>query len=148
MHPGDGSGRISTVPRVFFDTNILIYQLDRRDPEKRRICREIVREHACAGQAVISTQVLQEFYVAATGKLRLDPLLVKSIIRTLENMEVVTIGPELIHEAIDTSVQNKLSFWDALVIVAAESANCGLLYSEDMNAGQAVRNVRIANPFR
>jgi predicted nucleic acid-binding protein len=136
------------VAKVFLDTSILIYQLDKRDPQKQRICRELVRQHAAQGEAVVSTQVLQEFYVSATGKLRLDALFVKSIVRTLENMEVVTVGADLIHEAIDTSVQHKLSFWDALVIVAAQSANCRLLYSEDMNADQVVKNVRITNPFR
>ena len=134
--------------KVFLDTSIFIYQLDKRDPGKQRTCRELVREHASQGQAVVSTQILQEFYVSATGKLRLDALFVKNIMRTLENMEVVTVGADLIHEAIDTSVQHKLSFWDALVIAAAQSANCRLLYSEDMNAGQTVRNVKITNPFR
>ena len=96
---------------------------------------------------MISTQVLQEFYVAATGKLRVGSMLAKSILRTLENMELVTVGPELIHEAIDTSVQHKLSFWDALVIVSAQTANCERLYSEDLSAGQKIRNVLIASPF-
>lgn len=134
--------------KVFFDTNILVYQLDKRDPEKQRICRGLVREHASAGMAVVSTQVLQEFYVSATGKLRLESLLVESIMRALENMEVVNVGVELIHEAVDACVQHKLSFWDALVIVAAQGANCGVLYSEDMSSGQTVRGVRITNPFR
>ncbi len=133
--------------KVFFDTNILVYQLDKRDAKKQQICRDLVREYASEGGAVISTQVLQEFYVAATGKLRIDPVLAKSIVRTFENMEVVTVGPDLIHEAIDTSVQHRLSFWDALVIVCAQSANCERLYSADLNAGQKVRNVRITTPF-
>lgn len=134
--------------RVFFDTNILVYQLDKRAPEKRRVCRELVREHAPEGQAVISTQILQEFCIATTGKLRLEPGFVKGILHALENMEVVRIGPELIHEAIDVSMQNTISFWDALVVVAAESANCRVVYSEDLNPGQIMRGVRIENPFR
>ena len=135
------------MPKAFFDTNVLVYQLDKRDPKKQQISRDLVREYATEGGAVISTQVLQEFYVAVTGKLRVDPMLAKSIMRTFENMEVVTVGPELIHEAVDTAVQNKVSFWDALVIVCAQSANCERLFSEDLNPGQKIRNVRIANPF-
>ena len=67
---------------------------------------------------------------------------------TFENMEIVTIGKELINEAIDASVQYKLSFWDALILVAAESAKCEILYSEDFNDSQIMRNVKVQNPLR
>jgi predicted nucleic acid-binding protein len=99
------------------------------------------------GEAVISTQVLQEFYVVATSKLHLDPIVSKSIMHTFENMEVVTIGKDLINEAIDAGLQYRLSFWDALILVAAESAKCEVLYSEDRNDGQIMRNVRAVNPL-
>ena len=135
------------MPKAFFDTNVLIYQLDKRDAAKQKLCRDLVRDYAARGEAVVSTQILQEFYVVATSELRIDPSRVKRIIRTLENMEVVAVGVDLIHEAIDTSVQSDLSFWDALVIVAAESANCERLYSEDMSSGQTVRTVKITTPF-
>ena len=75
------------------------------------------------------------------------PLLVKSIMHGFENLEVVTVGSELINEAIDTSIQYHLSFWDSLVIVSAESAKCQYLFSEDLNAGQVIRNVKIRNPL-
>jgi predicted nucleic acid-binding protein len=136
------------VPKMFIDTNILVYQMDKRDPTKRSVCRDLVRKAAANGDAVISTQVLQEFYVATTTKLHIDPILVKSIMHTLENMEVVTVGNELIDDAIDASIQYKLSFWDSLIVVAAESAKCETLYTEDLNDGQIIRNVRIANPMK
>ena len=66
---------------------------------------------------------------------------------TFENMEVVTIGKDLINEAIDISLQFKVSFWDALILVAAESAKCEIVYSEDVNEGQIMRNVKIVNPL-
>jgi predicted nucleic acid-binding protein len=62
-------------------------------------------------------------------------------------MEVVQVGPDLINEAIDTSIQYKISFWDSLVIVSAESAKCQLLLTEDLNDGQIIRNVKIQNPL-
>ena len=99
-------------------------------------------------EAVISTQILQEFYVACTTKLKIKPILVKGIMHGFENMEVVSVGPELIGDAIDTSIQYKLSFWDSLVIVSAESAKCQFLYTEDLNEGQIVRSVRIQNPIK
>ena len=136
------------MPKVFIDTNILVYQMDKRDHAKRSVCRDLVRKAAANGDAVISTQVLQEFYVATTTKLHIDPILIKSIMHTLENMEVVAVGNELIDDAIDASIQYKLSFWDSLIVVAAESAKCETLYTEDLNDGQIIRNVRIANPMR
>jgi predicted nucleic acid-binding protein len=136
------------VSKIFFDTNILIYQMDKRSITKRDKCRTLVREAATNGDAVISTQVLQEFYVVATKKLHIDPIVSKSIMHTFENMEVVTIGKDLINEAIDASIQYQLSFWDALILVAAESAKCEILYSEDLNEGQVMRNVEIVNPLK
>ncbi len=132
----------------FFDTNILVYHVDKQDMKKHTVSIELFKESVGQGQAVISTQVIQEFYVVATAKLHVNPLLVKQVIHTFENMEVVTIGRDHINEAIDTSVQNKISFWDALVVVAAESAKCELLYSEDLNPGQIIRNVKMVNPFK
>ncbi len=133
--------------KVFLDTNVLLYSLDGHDPEKQNRAREIVRQVVELHKPVISTQVLQELYVAGTVKLRADPLLAKSILHSFENMEIVRVDPGLIHEAIDVSILNRLSFWDALVVVAAESARCELLYSEDLNPGQVIRGVTIRNPF-
>lgn len=132
----------------FIDTNILIYQLDGRDKGKQKKCRDLVKTLVASQEAVISTQVLQEFYVACTTKLKIKPILVKGIMHGFENMEVVSIGTELINEAIDTSIQYGLSFWDSLVVVSAESAKCQFLYTEDLNEGQIVRNVKIQNPMK
>ncbi len=133
--------------KVFFDTNILVYQIDNRNLKKRAICRDLFKESASKGEAAVSTQVLQEFYVTATVKLLVNPLLAKSLLRIMENLEVVTVGKDLINEAVDVSLLHKISFWDSLIVVAAESAACELLYSEDLNAGQVIRNVRVVNPF-
>jgi len=135
------------VAKAFLDTNVLIYQLDSRDPTKQKRCREIVRTVVSNHEAVISTQILQEFYVACTMKLRINPILVKGIMHGFENMEVVTIGIDLINNAIDASIQYQISFWDSLVVVSAESAKCQYLLTEDLNEGQIIRNVRIRNPL-
>lgn len=99
----------------------------------------------CTG--VISTQVLQEFYVASTKKLGLDPVNAKQIMKSFQKLETVTVVPGLIFEAIDCSIASRLSFWDSLIIIAAESANCAILYTEDISHGQIVRGVQIENPF-
>lgn len=136
------------MPKVFLDTNILIYAMDQHDPKKLSRSREIIT--MASGKeypGVISTQVLQEFYVASTKKLGLDPVNTKQIMKSFQRLEVVTVMPELIFEAIDCSITNRLSFWDSLIIITAESANCAILYTEDMSHGQIVRGVQIENPF-
>ena len=136
------------MPKSFLDTNILIYQMDHRDVVKQKKCRELVRALVLRHEAVISTQILQEFYVACTAKLKVKPILVKGMIHGFQNMEVVIVGSDLINEAIDTSIQYQISFWDSLVVVSAESAKCQYLVTEDLNEGQVIRNVKIQNPMK
>lgn len=133
--------------KIFLDTNVLVYTLDRHDPAKQQACRAILRQLQGRDRAVISTQVMQEFFVVATRKLGIDPLQAKSILKSLENLEVVTVSPALVYEAIDCSLLNQLSFWDALVVVGAESARCALILSEDLNDGQVIKGVEVRNPF-
>lgn len=135
------------MPKVFLDTNFLVYQLDKRYPAKQRLSRDLARELARKGEAVISTQVLQEFYVVATTKLKVDPVLAKAIMTRFTNMEVVTVTTELIDQAADINVQSKVSFWDVLVIAAAASANCEKLLTEDLKDGQTLNGVKVSNPY-
>jgi len=134
--------------KVFLDTNIFVYSLDQSDFSKREKCRNLIKSLIDQNSGVISTQVLQELYVAATSKLGADPLLVKDIIRSLERLETVVVSPMLIKEAIDCSLINRLSFWDALIVVTAESAHCEILWTEDLNHGQVIRGVLIENPLK
>lgn len=134
--------------KVFLDTNILIYTLDTHDPRKQDRCRSLLRTIQSENNGVISTQIMQEFYVVATKKLSVKPQVVKNILHSFENFEVVQINPPLIQEAIDCSIIHQVSFWDALIIVSAESAKCGKLWSEDLNSGQVIRGVKIENPIK
>jgi predicted nucleic acid-binding protein len=134
--------------KVFFDTNILVQALDRADVKKQKKARLLLREAGESNCGVLSTQVLQEFYVVTTKKFGLEPLAVKEIIRHFQNLETVIITPQLIAEAIDCSVLNRISFWDSLIVVAAESTRCGTIWSEDLNSGQTIRGVQVINPFK
>ncbi len=96
-----GSARNSTMSKVFLDTNILVYSLDQADAAKKAKCRGLIRSLTVESKGVISTQVMQEFYVAATGKLGADPLLTKDILRSLERFETVVVSPSLIKELFD-----------------------------------------------
>lgn len=135
--------------KFFLDTSILICAMVQADLGKKLRARNLLRAIVDEGQiGVISTQVLQEFYVASTRKLSLDPVRVKAIMHTFDEFEIVTVTAELIREAIDCSIINRLSFWDSLIIIAAEVAHCEKVWTEDLNDGQIIRGVRIENPFR
>jgi predicted nucleic acid-binding protein len=133
--------------KVFFDTNVLVYAQDLDAPHKRERSRQLIAEVAAAGTGVISTQVLQEYYVTATRKMGVAPLAAKSVVRSFRMFEVVQLSPDLIEQAIDRSVLSQLSFWDALIIAAAVASACTAIYSEDLNAGQVIDGVKIVNPF-
>lgn len=112
----------------------------------------LVRAMLSARRAVcpprrFSTQVMQEFFVAATRKLGVPPLAAKGVLKTFSVFEIVQVSAPLIHEAIDCSILNQLSFWHSLVLAAAASAGCATVYSEDLNPGQTIPGVAVRNPL-
>lgn len=137
-----------TYEKSFLDTNILIQAIDKTDRRKMKIARQLLREAAENNRGVISTQVLQEFYMAATKKLGVEPLMAKELLHQFHNFETIIISPNLISEAVDCSILNRISFWDSLIVAAAESAGCSAVWTEDLNDGQIIRGVKIKNPFR
>lgn len=133
--------------KVFLDTNVLVYASDRDAPDKRRRARRLLRATAEGGNGVISTQVVQEFFVTATRKLAIDPLKAKAIVATLHRLELREVTLEDINQAIDGVVLWQVSFWDALILAVAGRASCSVVYSEDLNAGQHYGAVEVRNPF-
>jgi len=133
--------------KIFIDTNIFVYSLDAHDLKKKEYARSILKDFTNKYTGVLSTQVMQEFYVAATKKLKADPVIVKGILNQLSNFEIISISPELIFSAIDCSILNRISFWDALIIAAAASGKCKEIWTEDLNHGQVILGVRVINPF-
>jgi predicted nucleic acid-binding protein len=134
--------------KVFLDANIFVYAHDAGSPDKQRKSRQLITKLTATGDGVISTQVMQEFYVAATRKLKVQPLPAKGVLKTLAEFEIDQVTPQLIHEAVDCSILNELSFWDALILAAAAAAGCSAVYSEDLNAGQTILGIKIQNPFQ
>jgi len=133
--------------KVFLDTNVFVYAHDQAAADKQRRCREVISQATESGEGVISTQILQEFYVAATRRLGVPPLAVKGVMKTLSVFEIVQVTPDLIQEAIDCSILNEVSFWDSLVLAAAAAAGCSTVLTEDLNTGQTILGVKVQNPF-
>ena len=134
--------------RAFIDTNILLYADDLDAGDKRTRAQEILKETIGESRAVVSTQVLQEFFVNATRKLGVPPEIARKKVELLQRLDVIVIRPELILSAIDLHRLHSFSFWDALVLRAAAAGGCGVVLSEDMNHGQVIDGVRVENPFR
>lgn len=133
--------------RVFIDTNVVVYACDRTAGDKRIRAREVLAPLLRERRAVISTQVLQEFF-SATRKLNIPAEQARYYVEKWNRLDVVVIRPEVILGAIDLHRLHMLSFWDALVIKSASVAGCGQLLSEDLNHGQKIDSVTIENPFR
>ena len=134
--------------KIFIDTNVLVYTLAKNDKIKQKKSREILRKIVELHKPVLSTQIIKEFYVVSVTKLKADRLVVKNIIHNFRNMEIVNNDIELIEQAIDISLISQISFWDSLVVAAAEKAKCEFILSEDLNSGQTYRGVKVINPFK
>ena len=136
--------------KFFLDTNILVYTFDEENPEKRERARALVSEALAESSGAISYQVIQEFLNAALRKFS-KPLTAGDAERyltvVLEPLCTVFAGVELYHQAIDIAERWKYSFYDSLVIASALQAGCTVLYSEDLQHGQKIGNLRILNPF-
>lgn len=133
--------------RVFLDTNLLAYQFDRSEPEKREAALDAVRgaDHSF----IVSTQVLLELYVVLTRKLR-PPLPhdeASDAIDALARLPVVSADDFLVRRAVATVAAHQLSVWDAMIIEAAAQAGCEEVWTEDLAAGSTIRGVSVVNPL-
>lgn len=138
----------ATEGKVFFDTNILVYSVDERTPEKKVIASNLLNEASRSKNGIISTQSLQEFYNAAVKKLNLSKQAAKEYVDFFsKQFPVKEISIPLIIKAIDISIKNGLSFWDSLILSTANDTGCILVYSEDMNSGQMICGTKVLNPF-
>jgi predicted nucleic acid-binding protein len=136
--------------RTFLDTNVLVYLFDADSPDKQARAREILQASLERGVAVVSTQVLQEFFVTVTRKLArpLPAAEAESALRRLMELPVVQVDPDLILAAAVSARRDRISFWDALILAAASAAGCGELLSEDLQHGRSFGGMRVVNPFR
>lgn len=135
------------VLRTFLDTNVLIYSDDPRDPVKHQKALDLIKQHLSARTGVISLQVLQEYFVNATGKLKLTAELAKRRVEVFARLQVVEPKVADILGAIDLHRLHGISYWDSLILHCAKQSGCRVLLSEDMQHGQVIDGVRIVNPF-
>jgi len=137
-------------PKYFVDTNILIYAHDRDAGRKHERARQLIKHLWTTGQGALSTQVLQELCVNLRRRVA-HPLPSDEITKLIEDYlswEIVINTPQAIVAALGIEARYKVSYWDALILHAAENCGAAVLYSEDLSHGQRYGGVEVVNPLR
>lgn len=134
--------------REFLDTNVLIYAHDARDTRKRTRARELIRRLLREQRGVLSLQVLQEFFAAATRKLSMSSEDARRRIMQYSRFDVVTLDTVDLIAAVDLHRLHQVSIWDALIVRAAINGACTTLHTEDMQEGYVVETLTLRNPFQ
>ncbi len=146
----NGKEKISMSAEIFLDSNILVYAYDTHDAKKQKTAVDIIKKAIEEESGMVSAQVLGEFFVVVTRKIE-APLSVadaETIIDILSALPVAEIDLPLVRRAISTQKACKISYWDALIVAAAEREGCSVIFSEDLNDGQEYNGVRVRNPFK
>jgi predicted nucleic acid-binding protein len=131
----------------FLDTNVLVYAVSSAEQDAARRARALdLVQRADFG---LSAQVLQEFYVTVTRRIRkpLSPELAVSLMDEYRVFPMVPTDYPLIVSAVELSLRYRISYWDGAIVAAAEALEAPILYTEDLSHGQLYRSVRAVNPF-
>ena len=133
----------------FVDTNVLVYAHDRGAGQKHVKAKKLLSSLWRDRSGVLSTQVLQELYVNLTRKAKraLPRADARRVLGDYLSWAVIVNDGDSILEALDLEQRYQISFWDALIVQAANAAAAGTLYSEDLNHGQVYGAVAVVNPF-
>jgi predicted nucleic acid-binding protein len=138
MSAGDG---------FFVDTNLLLYYIDPVESSKRVRAVEWLGALWKAGAGRLSWQVLHEFYWNAVKKMRLEPATAREIVQDLSHWKPVDSSIGLVQQAWGWMDAAQLSYWDALILAAAERTGARYLLSEDFQSGRDYAGTRVLNPF-
>jgi predicted nucleic acid-binding protein len=135
--------------RFFLDTNILVYAHEGGDLAKQSRSRDLIYKAIRTGNGILSPQVLGEFYVTVTRKIA-KPVPEDQARRELvllSSLCTVDMDATLVIQALDLRARWQVSYWDALILAAAERSECEVVYSEDLSAGQQYGTVQVRNPY-
>jgi predicted nucleic acid-binding protein len=135
----------------FLDSNVFIYTFDDTAPHKQQVAQELVTRALRDGSGAISHQVVQEVLNVLTRKL-LVPMssddAMRYLMLTLEPLWKVGVGAALFQSALSIQTRYRFGFHDSLIVAAALTADCAVLYSEDLQHGQRIEGLTVENPFR
>ena len=134
---------------VFVDTNVVVYAYDRRDPAKKATAEAVLRELWIEQRGRTSMQVLAEYYSTVTRKLKpaLSPDAAWEQVDVLLAWEPLAIDRRLVEQAREVERRYRLSWWDSMIVAAAQLQNCTTLMTEDLQHGLVCGTVVVRNPF-
>jgi predicted nucleic acid-binding protein len=134
---------------VFVDSNVLLYWRDATEPAKQQLAADWLTQLWRTGTGRTSCQVLNEFYVNATRKLKpgLDPDEAWDDVNALARWNPLPVSVDLLARSREIERRHRLSWWDSLIVAAAQAQNCVLLLSEDFQDGASFGSVVVRSPF-
>jgi predicted nucleic acid-binding protein len=139
--------KTSTGVEFFLDSNVLIYaaSTDPREAQKTAIASELIGSLDYG----VSAQVLQEFYVISTTKMKkpLTPHQALSFLEQFEKQPFAIIDADLIRAAIQLHTRFRISYWDGAILAAAHKLKARIVYTEDLSNGHFYGDVQVINPF-
>ncbi len=135
--------------KVFVDTNVLVYRRDAGEPEKQGLATNWITCLWESRTGRISVQVLQEFYATVTTKLKpgLDPADARDDVRSMFAWRPIPVNASVVEGAWGLQDRFHLSWWDTLIVSAAQVGDCRYLLTEDLQENQIFGDVRVINPF-
>jgi predicted nucleic acid-binding protein len=135
---------------VFVDTNVFVYARDASEPAKQPRAAEWLEQLWIDHRGRTGVQVLNEYYVTVTRKLRpgMAPDEAWADVRALLTWEPQPVDRDLVVRARDIERRLDLSWWDAMIVAAAQLQNCTLLLTEDLQDGWSCEGVTVCNPFK
>ena len=137
-------------PRYLVDSNILVYTLDARDPEKREWVKEVIRRVALSGSAALPVQSLSELSNVCLRKLEpaLTPREVRQEVERLYiAFEVIPLTAPVVMEALRGVDEHQFSYYDAQIWATARLAQVPVVLSEDFDSGATLDGVSFLNPL-
>jgi predicted nucleic acid-binding protein len=137
--------------KYFLDTNIFVYSLDITAPAKSRRAARLIRDALDTGNGIVSYQVVQEFFSVAFRRFAkpMSAFAAEEYLNTaFRPLLAVHSSPALFVSALQIYTQHQFSWYDSLIVAAAKEAGCSILYTEDMQHGKRVDDLKIDNPFR
>lgn len=136
---------------IAVDTNVLIYRLDRSEPKKQAIAKQLLSRLASEGETILLWQVAGEFISQLTSwqhRGLLQPSAIERIVPRLQNLfPLVMPSPKCLDASLDLRARFSLSHWDSMLLAACLDANITQLYTEDMGTPKTIDSIELINPF-
>jgi len=131
----------------FVDANVVVYALDARDPQKHRRASEWIDELWRTRLGRTSMQVISEVYAVTTRKLRIEPDMAWQEAGRYFAWNPQSVDEALLRRAREVEQRHRLSWWDGMIVAAAQLQDCVLLLTEDLQDGAAFGAVTVRSPF-